>query len=238
MPLSIPAERGNSRVPRVLRAARSASHPKRRRNRRTPRRPAVLPLDAGSQSVESVRSSCAGLVLRRSGGSPRRARPSLLRPSSGSPDAAAPWAGRGTGLGGFAPKPPGFIALRARAASFPGTNLRSVRKGCPRPQGGKSQGVWGTGPPAAAATARGPQEIPDALNPLLSSLSFCCALVAPSRQKATFRYEKQPLNLQISTCAPGKSYAEVGIESRLSIGAPLHSAEMLRTCVCLVKEHT
>ena len=120
-------------------------------------RDAVLTAAAGT-SFESVRNSCAGLVLRRSGGSPRRARPSLLRPSFGSPDAAAPWAGRGTGLGGFAPKPPGFIALRARAASFPGTDLRSVRKGCPGPQGGKSQGVWGTGPPAAAATARGPQE--------------------------------------------------------------------------------
>ena len=80
-------------------------------------------------------------------------------------------------LGGFAPKPPGFIALRARAAwatialplrriglrwepterlgggraagdDSPKAVVPAVFLGrCPRLQSDKSQGVWGTGPP-------------------------------------------------------------------------------------------
>ena len=109
--------------------------------------------------IESVRSSCARLLLLPSGGSQRCAYPFKTSPPPGSSEAVAPWARGGPRLGGFAPKPPGFIALRARAARCPDTILRSVGKGCPRPQGDKSQGVWGTGPPDAAATARGPQEL-------------------------------------------------------------------------------
>ena len=59
--------------------------------------------------------------------------PSHLRPPPPLPDAAAHWPRGGLPLGGFAPKPPGFTALRARAAPS-SRHLRPLRpQGLPSP---------------------------------------------------------------------------------------------------------
>ena len=55
------------------------------------------------------------------------------------PAPAADAASARRSLGGFAPKPPGFIAFQARAAVKTRERLRTPGR-CPRPQGGKSRG--------------------------------------------------------------------------------------------------